>query len=102
MLPALIHLTNHPTCAMIGSGDLNEAFRKFAYHDLKDEAYLIDHRRGITIKSIIETDLMHQFEDTHKPTFGDLPMTETYSFRLSQLRESNTNPRLTDGYYELK
>ncbi|XPS92354.1 hypothetical protein M3J09_001751 [Ascochyta lentis] len=92
---------NEATGAMIGSGDVNEAFRRFAYNDLKNEDYLVDDKRGTTLNSIIEMDLMHQFENTHKPAFGNASADVFYSFRLPQLRQSDTNPRITDGFYEL-
>jgi hypothetical protein len=86
---------------MVGSEDVNEAFRQLAKSDLQHEYYLFDNDRGITLDSIIGHDLMPTFDDTHKPTFSNDSPTRLYTFRIPSLRKSAKNPRITDGWYQL-
>ncbi|KAF2129966.1 hypothetical protein P153DRAFT_315435 [Dothidotthia symphoricarpi CBS 119687] len=86
---------NDPTGAMCGSEDLNERFRACVYQFLRDaESYLVDEESGTTLDSIIDEDIMPQFEDKIKRSFDITDTRETFEFRISRLRESDKNPRL--------
>jgi hypothetical protein len=87
--------------AVCGSGDLNERMRLFAVQSLQHETYLKDSSEGITIESIVDTEIMPKFEDHIKRTF-DITRDETFSVVVRGLKHNPQNPRVRRNLFVLK
>lgn len=83
---------------MVGAGDLNARFIELVKETLANETYLESKASRITIGSIVETDLVRQFENGPKRTFSRNSL-EGHYFQLRYLRESKTDSRIVnDGF----
>ncbi|KAF9700017.1 hypothetical protein EKO04_001481 [Ascochyta lentis] len=82
---------------MVGSSNLNDAFRDYMLQLLQDETYLLTHSLN-TIEKVIDADLVPQFESLHKRTFaGPLSVgSHPHVFPLRGLKASREDSRIRD------
>lgn len=90
------------TGAICGSGDLNDRMRTLAAVHLNRDAPDLGKLEGATIASIIESEIMPNFERNIKRHFkiSDAP-TERYVFVVRGLREHPQNPRIKTNRFML-
>jgi hypothetical protein len=86
---------------MVGSGDLNDKFRRLVKSILRKELYLENLLQNINIDTIIEAEVMLKFENDIKRAFQYNDTEGTYSIRIRGLRESRDDERIQNNYLVL-
>lgn len=84
---------------MWGGTDVNQEFRMQLQEDIKDRSCFGSIEPSWTKMDLIEA-CVRDF-DTQKRNFIDEDDYGTYEFRMVGLLQSDSNPRLTPGYYVL-
>ncbi|KAH7383351.1 hypothetical protein BKA66DRAFT_584980 [Pyrenochaeta sp. MPI-SDFR-AT-0127] len=86
-------VVNAPTGAMCGASDIDQRFCAMALFDLKDQLYLEDQEAGITIRKIVEGEVMRRFEEECKRTFTLEDKDRIYQVRVYGLNQDKVNSR---------
>lgn len=86
---------------MCGSSDINVRMEARCMQDLCGETYLEHANSNVTIRTIIQEDIMPKFENEHKRNFKYKDRKQVFRYRIRLLKHSASNRRLRDGEYML-
>jgi len=75
--------------------------RQFAIRHLESEQYLCSPEFGVTIETIVDQEIMKDFELSSKRSFSIYNSMKQFRWNLRGLKKSATDPRLENGSFVL-
>lgn len=86
---------------MCGSSDVNVRMEARCMLDLCGETYLEDIDSNVSIRTLVQEDIMPKFENEHKRYFKYKNYKQVFRYRIRLLKHSASNHRLREGEYVL-